>query len=107
MRKNTLWLILLVLILAAGWSCKKEEEPEGFTWSPDPAVSGQEVTFTTPYHQTGYTCSWGFGDTYTANTAYAEIRHIYSSPGNYTVSVSIYDQNGVGQWAFSKNVTVR
>ena len=106
MRGNSIRLILLILILSAGWSCKKEENPEGFTWSPDPANSGQEVTFSTPYYQVGYTSEWGFGDTYVGTTAYGEIRHTYASPGNYTVSLSIYDQNGVGVWAFSKAVPV-
>lgn len=107
MKSNLFRLILLIFVITASSSCKKDEYPEGFTWSPDPPAAGQEVTFRTSYHQTSYTCEWGFGDTQVMTTAYGETRHVYSVTGTYVVSLSVYDQNGVGQWSFSRNVTVQ
>ena len=87
-------------------ACRKEETRDGVEFSPAAPVAGQEITFSTPYHQTSYTCSWGFGDTQVGNTAYGQIGHIYSAAGDYVVSVTIYDQDQNVQWAFSETVTV-
>ena len=66
-----------------------------FSASPNPALTGQEITFDgSSAHTSCYaffsrcaadTWDWDLGDGTTASTAV--VRHAYSSPGTYTVTL--------------------
>lgn len=71
----------------------------GFTLSTDTACIGQSVTFTdatviSPGGQPIGTWAWDFGDGFSASATMPSVTHIYTTPGNYPISVIVTDPNG-------------
>ncbi|TAL59831.1 MAG: PKD domain-containing protein [Bacteroidetes bacterium] len=71
----------------------------GFTISTDTACIGQSVTFTdatviSPGGPPIGTWAWNFGDGFSTSATVPSVTHIYSTPGNYPVSVNVTDTNG-------------
>jgi PKD repeat protein len=66
-----------------------------FTWSPSSPTVGGSVTFTATVNggTTPYSFSWNFGDSGTGTGN--PVSHTYTAAGNYTVSLTVRDANGV------------
>ena len=69
-----------------------------FTYSPDFPVVGQTVTFdaTGSYDLFGgiESFAWDFNDTSTTTTTDRFVTHAYTTPGNYTVILTVKDNEG-------------
>ncbi len=69
-----------------------------FTYSPGPSVVGETITFnaTGSYDLTGHVISytWNFGDENTTTTTELFITHMYTASGNYTVTLTVTDNEG-------------
>jgi parallel beta-helix repeat protein len=80
-----------------------------FTYSPENPVVNQKVTFDASYSfdidGTITNCEWKFGDGNTTNTTEAIISHSYSSAGNYTVNLTVTDNDGTMNSTF-KVITI-
>jgi PKD repeat protein len=80
--------------------CYKGHGPTGpvanFTWSPLHPISNQPVTFNASLSyddQYGTIASyeWNFGDSNTTTVTNPIVLHTYTSPGNYTVTLKVTD----------------
>ena len=76
-----------------------------FSFSPDAPLVGESVTFTDNSTDDGTIASreWDFGDGTTASGA--EVSHTYSEAGEYTVSLTVTDDEGASSDA-TQTVTV-
>ena len=76
-----------------------------FTWTPDPAITGDPVTFhATVDGSLAIAFSWDFGDGETG-TGRNPV-HAYAAPGDYLVQVTAVNCDGTGTAAWSETVTV-
>ena len=70
-----------------------------FTYSPSLPSVDYPVTFdasaSSDEDGTIVLYVWDFGDTGTASTDEAEISHIYTATGNYTVTLTVFDNDGL------------
>lgn len=73
---------------------------------PNPAVIGQEVSFFCAPPPGFPTFVWNFGDGTTDTTNTNSPKHIYSSPGTYTVTLTATDASGLFDTA-SVSLTVK
>ncbi len=66
-----------------------------FTIHPSKPIVGEEVTFnaSSSYDPDGVIVSyaWDFGDGNTTVTSAPVVKHVYASPGTYTVSLTVTD----------------
>lgn len=69
-----------------------------FTYSPGSLVVGETITFdaTGSHDLTGHIVSytWNFGDENTNTTTGSFIAHVYMASGNYTVTLTVSDNEG-------------
>jgi len=77
-----------------------EPPTASFTFDPTVPVVGQDVTFsgTNSVDPDGIVqvWSWSFGDGYfEQNTGYPYAHHVYSSPGNYSATLTVRDISGL------------
>ena len=81
-----------------------------FTYSPEKPVVNQSVTFdaSSSYDPDGNITAyeWDFGDGNFMSTTEEKITHIYASPGNYTVNLTVTDDEGAKN-STSKEVSVQ
>jgi PKD repeat protein len=81
-----------------------------FSFSPDYPIAGQTVTFdasaSTPNGGTIVWYYWNFGDGTYANITTTKVNHVYDSYGNYTVTLTIMDSEGLTD-STSETVRVR
>ena len=81
-----------------------------FTYSPEEPVVNQSVTFdaSSSYDPDGNITAyeWDFGDGNFTSTTEEKITHIYASPGNYTVNLTVTDDEGAKN-STSKEVSVQ
>ena len=79
------------------WLTAHAHPVANFTWSPLEPKAGQIVTFngssSTPDGGTIVSYAWSFGDGGTGSGEVAT--HVYSSAGNYTVSLNVTDSEGL------------
>jgi hypothetical protein len=82
--------------------CLRGTGPTGpvaiFTWSPLQPISNQPVTFNASQsyddkYGTITSYAWGFGDGNTTTVSNPIVLHTFTSPGNYTVTLTVTDNN--------------
>lgn len=97
--KNT---FVFLLIAAAGWGCKKTEDPLPMapdmvlTASSSNANAGQAIAFTieNPVDNIG-SIQWDFGDgSASVNTNDLTRNHSYNAGGTYTVTAKVFNTSG-------------
>ncbi len=79
-----------------------------FTYMPDPPEAGRQVTFSaSASDQDGSIVSyeWRFGDNGEEDTSAPTIAHIYQDAGDYTVTLTVVDNDG-GEYVVSHDITV-
>jgi len=70
--------------------------------------SGSAVNLKTNVAEAGYTYEWEYGDGEKEKTDSVEYtRHVYNSPGTYSVSVTVYDAEGKRYGKAQQTVTVQ
>jgi KaiC/GvpD/RAD55 family RecA-like ATPase/chitodextrinase len=76
-----------------------------FTYSPNMPAANESITFdaSTSYDPDGTVIdfSWNFGDGNTTATSYRIISHVYAENGNYSVTLTVVDNDGYS------NTTIR
>jgi len=82
----------------------REYPTASFTYSPSFPIVGETVTFnassSSPNGGSIITYSWNFGDgTLPVNTSNPLTTHVYSSVGNYTVTLTVIDSEGLADTA--------
>lgn len=98
-KRYTLPFALLILVLV---SCNKKPTA-GFTASENEIYLSEKITFTST--STGAASyEWDFGDG-TFSTEPSPI-HVYETPGNYTVTLKVYNKKGKAWDRSSQSVTV-
>jgi PKD repeat protein len=97
LRRNALWVSLVALFAFAA-TARAGQPTANFTWAPASPTSGnEEVSFTD--QSTGHPTSWlwDFGDSTAGalNTSTAQNPlFIYNLPGNYTVTLTVSNNDG-------------
>lgn len=94
-------LLLLVIAAAAGWGCKKTDDPVPLapdmvlTSSDSDAPAGQAIAFTieNPVDNIG-SIQWNFGDGTTLNGNAITQTHTYTTGGTYTVTAKVFNTSG-------------
>jgi KaiC/GvpD/RAD55 family RecA-like ATPase/PKD repeat protein len=75
-----------------------------FTHSPNTPVPNESITFdaSTSYDPDGTVVDfvWNFGDGNTTATSYKVISHVYSEHGNYSVTLTVMDNDGYSNTTF-------
>ena len=81
-----------------------------FTYTPERPVAGYPVTFnaslSTPEGGEIVNYTWDFGDENVTTVTSPVINHVYTTPGNYTVTLNVTDSEGLWDTE-SKSITVR
>ncbi len=103
MRRSTLFLISLFVVMFLGSSCTKEPTA-GFKMSKTVAYINEEIQFTNESVD-AYSYEWDFGD---GNTSTEENpTHSYKVGGTYKVTLTAYSKNGKKTNTYTQSIEIK